>query len=236
MVKVSILIPLYNGVEFLEECIDSVIQQTFVDWEVLIGINGHGDDGGEVAKIARRISSKDDRINIIIQNSSISGKVMSLHNLVCKANADLICILDCDDKWESNKLMRQIETLDSVTSDTAVIGTFCKYFGDKTRNLELASGYINPDILKTTNPIINSSAMLKKEYCIWHDTEYTFGVEDYFLWMNICIDGKKLYNIPEFLTYHRIHNNSAFNNSEKQQINIEIIRRKYIELQKGSKT
>jgi glycosyltransferase involved in cell wall biosynthesis len=68
MVKVSILIPLYNGVEFLAECIDSVIQQTFMDWEVLIGINEHGDDGGDTAEIARQIASKDDRIKITIQN------------------------------------------------------------------------------------------------------------------------------------------------------------------------
>jgi hypothetical protein len=90
---------------------------------------------------------------------------MSLHNLVSLARADLICILDCDDKWESNKLMRQIETLDSLTSDTAVIGTFCKYFGDKTLELVLDSGYINPAILETYNPIINSSTMIKKEHC-----------------------------------------------------------------------
>jgi glycosyltransferase involved in cell wall biosynthesis len=232
MVKVSILIPLYNGVEFLEECIDSVIQQTFGEWEALIGINGHGDDGGEVAKIAGRIASKDDRIKIIIQGSEISGKVMSLHNLVSLAKADLICILDCDDKWHPHKLKRQMETLAFVTPDTAVIGTFCKYFGEKTLDLVLDSGYINPAALETCNQIINSSTMIKKEYCVWHDEEYTFGVEDYFLWMNICLQGKKLYNIPEFLTYHRIHNTSAFNSSHRQHMNVEIIRKQYIELRK----
>ena len=56
MTVVSVIIPLYNGVEYLEECVRSVIAQTFTDWEILIGINGHGYDGGEVATIAREIA------------------------------------------------------------------------------------------------------------------------------------------------------------------------------------
>ncbi len=233
MVRVSILIPLYNGIEFLEECIDSVINQTFTDWEALIGINGHGEVGGEVGFKAKLIAFKDDRIKVIIQGPPISGKVQSLNNLISFAEADLICILDCDDKWEPNKLQRQIKVLETVACDATVIGTFCTYFGELNHNLFLDSGYINPNILERINPIINSSSMIKKEYCLWEDKEYTFGVEDYYLWMQICINGGKLYNIPEFLTWHRIHKTSAFNSSNKQQINVEIIRRQYIELRKA---
>lgn len=230
MVRVSILIPLFNGIEFLEECIDSVIQQTFKDWEVLIGINGHGDNGGNVASIATTISNKDGRIKIIIQDSSISGKSQSLNNLVKFVNSDLICILDCDDKWEPIKLQRQIETLEMIAPDAAVIGTFCTYFGDLSHKLVLESGYINPNILEDHNPIINSSSMIQKKYANWNDNNYVFAVEDYYLWIQICLKGGKLYNIPEFLTWHRVYKSSAFNSNIQQHINAENIRNDYIKI------
>jgi glycosyl transferase family 25 len=235
MVRVSILIPLYNGIEFLEECIDSVISQTFTDWEALIGINGHGEDGGEVGLIAKTIASRDHRIKVIIQGPPLSGKVQSLNNLVSFTGADLICVLDCDDKWKSNKLQRQIEVLETVACNVAAIGTFCTYFGEINMDLTvLEPGYITLSSLVDTNPIINSSSMIKKEYCLWEDKDYTFGVEDYYLWMQICLKGGKLYNIPEYLTWHRIHKTSAFNSNIKQEINVGIIRRQYRELYKNT--
>jgi glycosyltransferase involved in cell wall biosynthesis len=68
---ISILIPLYNGIEFLKECIDSVIAQTYGDWEAIIVINGHGDDGGDVAVSAKLIAQVDTRIRIIVQKKDI---------------------------------------------------------------------------------------------------------------------------------------------------------------------
>ena len=48
MKPVTVLVPLYNGIEFLEECLTSVKGQFFTDWTCIIGVNGHGDDGGDV--------------------------------------------------------------------------------------------------------------------------------------------------------------------------------------------
>jgi len=208
---VSILVPIYNGIEYLEECINSVISQTFTNWELLIGINGHGYDGGETAVIAKRIASNDNRIIVYVQPPPLKGKSESLNNLVEKTNKNTkwICIIDCDDKWEPTKLEKQIHISQSDASDASVIGTFCRYFGDRHQDLILPSGYISEDILESYNPIINSSSFIKKELCYWENID----LEDYSLWMDICLKGGKLYNIPEFLTWHRIHQTSAFNNT-----------------------
>ena len=211
MVWASILIPVYNGVEYLEECIDSVISQTFTDWEVLIGINGHGSDGGEVAQMAHMISLKDKRIKVHVQGPPLKGKVESLNDLVSRAVADWIGILDCDDKWKPTKLERQYDAQQNDAHDADVIGTCCEYFGDRDTQLYLPIGYIDPRVLLDYNPIINSSSLTKKKWCHWTYTEYNYGVEDYDFWMKICLSGGKLYNISEFLTYHRIHITSAFN-------------------------
>jgi glycosyltransferase involved in cell wall biosynthesis len=70
---ISILTPLYNGVEFLEECVDSVLAQTHTEWEMIIAVNGHGEDGGAVAVRAREVAAKDgaDRVRVVVQQPNV---------------------------------------------------------------------------------------------------------------------------------------------------------------------
>jgi len=224
---ISILIPVYNGIEYLEECITSVIVQTYTDWDVWIGINGHGSDGGIVASIASIIAQKDPRIHVIVQGPPLKGKVESLNHLVSLTTNEWICMLDCDDKWEPTKLEKQVYVLQHDAKDAAVIGTFCRYFGDRDTFLSLPVGYIDPVILESYNPIVNSSSLIKREFCTWKYSEYNpDALEDFYMWMEICLKGGKLYNIPEFLTWHRIHTTSAFNSKGHSD---EPIRRWYYE-------
>lgn len=227
---ISILIPVYNGIEFLEECVKSVIVQTFTNWEILIGINGHGHDGGEVGRLAHTIASFDPRITVYIQPPPLKGKVESLHDLVEKSKGDWICMLDCDDKWEPTKLEKQYDASITIAKDAVVIGTFCHYFGERSGGPTLPIGYIEPAILEEYNPIINSSAMIKKEYCRWEYDDINYTMEDYSLWMDICLQGKKLYNVPEFLTWHRIHAASSFNTQGYSNLSL---RTRYIQMRKA---
>jgi len=206
---ISIIIPLYNGVEFLEECVKTVIAQTFTDWEILIGVNGHGEDGGDVGRIACTIAELDRRMTVYIQ--TVKGKVASSNDLVTKAKGDWICMLDCDDKWEPTKLEKQYQASLSIADEAVVIGTCCRYFGEMSGGPSIPTGYIDPAILEDYNPVINSSAMIKKEYSQWEYDDINYTMEDYSLWMDICLQGKKLYNLSEYLTWHRIHKTSAFN-------------------------
>ena len=227
MVFISILTPVFNGVEFLEQCIRSVKIQTFLDWELWIGVNGHGDDGGMVAQLASHFAASDSRIHVVIQGPPLKGKVESLNHLISLTTTDWIAILDCDDIWEPRKLERQVQEIHSYASDAVVIGTFCQYFGERNDKLVLESGYIDPSVLEHHNPIINSSSLIRREYCTWKYEEHHDGIfEDFYMWMNICLSGKKIYNIPEFLVWHRIHKSSAFNSQGRSD---QAIRRWYIE-------
>ena len=80
MVFISILTPVFNGVEFLEQCIRSVRSQTFPDWELWIGVNGHGEDGGMVAQLASQYAASDLRIHVVVQGPPLKGKVESFSN------------------------------------------------------------------------------------------------------------------------------------------------------------
>ena len=205
MPVISILTPVYNGIEYLEECVQSVKAQTFTDWELLIAINGHGEDGGSVYQQAAHYAS-DPRIRVLVQ-PTVKGKVASLNNVMAHATGEWICVLDCDDIWAPNKLEVQIHVANSL-KDAAVIGTWCSYIGNLTGAPKLKSGWIELQDLLKCNEIINSSCMIHRTWCHWREV---FGMDDYDMWLRIALIGGKLYNIPQSLVYHRVHEESAFN-------------------------
>ncbi len=211
---VSVLVPLYNGIEFLKTALESVKYQTFSFWEVIVGINGHG-SGGEVASQCLDILADlaDPRIQMIIQ-PNVRGKVESLHGLLGEAKGKWIALLDCDDAWHLEKLQRQFSALNGEARNADILGTFCQYFGEFQGSPQIPGGWIGPKHLASSNPIINSSALIRKEVCMdlgWRYTDICYGMEDYDFWMRAERRAYTLYNVPEILTYHRIHSTSAFN-------------------------
>lgn len=212
---ISVLIPLYNGIEYLHESLASVINQTFTDWEVIIGINGHPNDS-EVEKTAQKVKIDICPENIVnkirIIHYTTKGKSATLNAMVRDSVYAHIAILDVDDIWSPTKLEKQSEFWDNYD----VVGTQCRYFGDVNHDLILADGDIsNLDFLQG-NPIINSSVVLKKECAYWNEANHI--LEDYELWINLRLHYKKFYNIPEILCLHRISKNSAFNNKNSQYV------------------
>ena len=207
MPSVSIITPVFNGVEFLDECIKSVQAQTVQDWELIIAINGHGTDGGDVYTKAM-VHASDPRIRVIVQGPAIKGKVASLNDAMCHTNAEWICVLDCDDTWTPNKLQIQLATQKSVARDAAVIGTGCVYMGTMTGSPRLKTGWITLSDLLECNEVVNSSCMVHRTWCTWREV---FGMDDYDMWLRIALVGGKIYTVPDHLVYHRVHAESAFN-------------------------
>lgn len=202
---VSILIPLYNGVEFLNEAIISIRNQTYQNWEVIIGINGHP-KSSDVYFQAKLHENK--KIRVIEYNTQ--GKPNTLNKMVEDASYNIICLLDVDDKWLPTKLEKQI----ALKSKYDVIGTACKYFGTRNDIPDIPLGKIDTRFIFRVNPIINSSCMINKKDAIWNN-EF---IEDYDMWFRLVFEKKTFYNIPEVLTLHRIHPQSHFNNTNNQAL------------------
>ncbi|NBV76981.1 glycosyltransferase [bacterium] len=219
---VSILTPIYNGIEFLEQCAMSVCLQecSHLDihftWEWLIGINGHG-DGGDVLQKAIHVQKKcighiGDCAIHVINLPNARGKADALNALKERAIGEWVAILDCDDTWQREKLLFQRVTIDTIP-DIQVVGTFCKYFGElQTNGPSLPVGRISQSKFWESNPIINSSVLIRKELANWEDR---FGLDDYDLWLRLIKRGVKFFNVPEYLVYHRIHSGSFFNGKEQ---------------------
>lgn len=207
---IDILIPVYNGVQFLEECVESILQQTHTRFIIHIGVNGHGNDGGTVGAIASSIAMRDKRIKVYILGPSVRNKVDALNALVPFTNADWIALCDCDDKWHPQKLAAQLY----VINDADVIGTGACYFGDMNSSPMVPYGTFSGRVCETANPFINSSVLLKREHCVFEYPSYVEALEDYYLWMKLALKGARFYNIGAPLTFHRIHKSSAFNSKQ----------------------
>lgn len=201
---ISILMPIYNGIEFIEESVSSVLKQSFTEWELIIGINGHPPKS-EIYNIAKSYEAKNNQIRVY-DLIDIRGKSNALNHMLQYCKYDYVAILDVDDIWMDNKLQTQF--IYCFVYD--VIGSQCVYFGSMegiTPRIPLND--ISDADFSLCNPMINSSVMMRKELCYWNSEND--GVEDYELWLKLRKQGKRFYNCHDILVKHRIHQTSAFN-------------------------
>lgn len=198
MYKVSILIPLYNGIEFIDECLNSIKNQTHKEWEVIIGVNGHDENSGVYKEAKKRENNK---IKVLL--FSTKGKPNTMNKMINYCSNDIICLLDIDDYWEKTKLEEQLKFIDSYD----VVGTQCTYIKNNRPSGQPRIPYGEVIDFISCNPMVSSSLMLRKEDCYWNDVI----LDDYDLVLRLASENKKFFNIHKPLTLHRLHNQSYFN-------------------------
>jgi glycosyltransferase involved in cell wall biosynthesis len=178
------------------------MKQTYTNWELIIGINGHPPNSAVYQK-AKEYELKSDKIRVI-DYYPIRGKSNTLNEMIKHSRFDYIALLDVDDIWNNNKLEVQSKLLDKYD----VIGSNCIYFGDIENKVPpILIGDISEGNFASGNPIVNSSSVIRKELCYWNEN----GIEDYDMWLRLRKQNKKFFNFKEVLVKHRIHNDSAFN-------------------------
>ena len=211
--------PIYNGIEFITDSVPTIQYQSYKEWELIIGINGHPKDS-HVYKLAKKYEIEDTRITVL-DLFEIKGKSETLNEMLKHSKYDWISLLDVDDKWLPKKLESQYQYITKYD----VIGTQCKYFGDSNGRPYIPTGDITSYNFIKSNPIINSSCLVRKELCYW-DKNWD-GVEDYDMWLRLWKQGKKFYNVESIQVLHRIHNDSAFN-AKGNNSNVGKLLEKYI--------
>ena len=208
----SILIPLYNGIEFLEETLLSIRNQSFQDYEVLIGVNGHPPNSSIFQKAKSFGSPK----VTVYDFPSLQGKAATLNALCEKAQADWIALIDADDLWTKDKLEIQKQCINHFQTYD-VIGTQCEYFGDMTGSPSIPMGDISTEDFWKANPLLHSSVILRKHLAHWNPENRI--LEDYELWLRLRYQKQaKILNVPYVLLKHRIHKTSFFNNTNAQAV------------------
>ena len=133
MPKVSIVIPAYNHEKYVRECIQSVLDQTYQDFEIIITDDGSSDGTVNVIK-----EFDDSRIQLYTHANN-KGVCTAINNCIQKAVGEYIAVLNSDDAWEPTKLEKQVKYLDSHPEIGAVFSKVA--FIDETGTLIGPSDY-----------------------------------------------------------------------------------------------
>ena len=211
---VSVIMPAYNAETYIADSIQSVLAQTYKDWELVVVDDGSLD---RTAGIVQEFARRDGRIKYIFQENGRLGKARNTG--IANATGSLIGFLDSDDLWIETKLA--IQTRAIAEQDADVVFSNCYIFTDQntkdeTRTFESFAGKFSGasilDLLVRENRIPVLTVLLKKAVFdrvgLFEEGKAYHGCEDYDLWMKLAKAGFVFYGLPEALARYRRHDNA----------------------------
>ena len=209
---VSIIMAAYNAEKTIELAIESVLNQTYSNFELLV-INDCSKDG--TAKLVEDFSAKDNRVRLI-SNEKNSGVSFTRKHGLEESNGSWIAILDSDDAWTPDKLEKQIELQKRTNADLLFTGS--AFMDSDGRPIDWylhAPAEVTYRQLLKQNVLSNSSALVRKELYAKHYAVGDGMHEDFAIWLSILKDGKKAYGVDEPLLIYRIAKSSKSGNKIK---------------------
>ena len=217
--KLSIIITSYNSAKYLKFSINSVLKQTYKNFELIIVDDGSSDKSRSIINHYRNL---DKRIKILFIKKNSGTAAIPRNEGVKLSKGDYICFLDADDIWKIDKLEKQIK---GIKKNTIISFTSCNYI--KENGTEYSSylenairRYLQKFTIKkginglfTYNPIILSSVLIKKkefEKYYFDTSKSIIGIEDFDLWLKILfrINKKQIQFCDERLVKIRRTSNS----------------------------
>lgn len=219
--KISVLMPVYNTPEdFLRDAIESILNQTYKDFEFVIVNDGSTNNAEEVI-----FSYKDSRIKYI-KNEQNMGLIKTLNRGLDNATGEYVARFDSDDISLPNRLEIQAKFLDK-NPQVGVVGSRYESFPKKRISDELTdSKLIKESLLVVSNQIGHPTVMFRKNILDENNIRYdekALYVEDYKIWLDL-IDKTEFSNIEEILLKYRRHGGSICSkNTIRQNINAQKI-------------
>jgi glycosyltransferase involved in cell wall biosynthesis len=200
---VSVIMPVYNGDEYLEVTIRSILLQEFRDFEFIIINDGSTDRSEEIV-----FSFSDQRIRYY-RNDANRGLIYTLNLAVEKARGEYIARIDADDIAQPGRFRSQLNFLDKHP-DIALCGSFYKIINKSGEIIDSVELPVNDLDIRTYllfgNCFCHSSIMIRTTVMQKHGYSSDYHLcEDYDLWFRVMSDGHQVANIPSFHTLYRIH-------------------------------
>jgi glycosyltransferase involved in cell wall biosynthesis len=198
---VSVLLPVFNAEMFVRDAVESILAQTFRDFELII-INDGSQDGSE--KILRQLMKRDARVILISRENR--GLVYSLNEGIGVARGKWIARMDADDISLPNRLEAQLSCLQQTGAD--ICGSWVKFFGSSDRRTikhPQSDAAIKLGILfgsPFAHPSVVMRAALAKQ--LQYDKSWE-KCEDYDLWERAARSGWIMANVPHVLLLYRQH-------------------------------
>ena len=215
---ISVIIPVYNTEKYLADCLDSVINQTISNIEIICVNDGSPDNSLQILK---QYASRDKRIKILEQPNS--GVIAARNNGISVARGEYILCLDSDDRIASVCLERLYNALINEPCDLALPSV--ALFGNQTGLSDL--GAPTADNMCAGNRIYSTCGLYKKE--LWkkyggYDSRFANGIEDYDFWMNFFQDNRRIVKVPDVLFYYNVKPASESRNEQTEKYHQELFK------------
>jgi glycosyltransferase involved in cell wall biosynthesis len=208
---ITVGIPSYNHAKFLAKCLNSVVNQTYTNLEVIV-VDNYSTDGTD--DILSGFS--DHRISIIKVNNG-GSIAMSRNTILAKSRGEWIAFLDSDDWWKEDKLEKCVHNfqpgIDLIYHDLIVVDEAT----DRSQSLSIKSRTLDEPVFKDLmikgNTIATSSVVVRNTILSkvngMNESKEMFGIEDFNTWLKISQITEGFRHIPENLGFYRMHNNNA---------------------------
>ena len=232
--KVTVLMPVYNGEPYLREAIDSILNQTFTDFELIILDDCSKDGSVELIK-----TYTDERIRLVA-NPINQGLRFILNQGGKLARAEYIARMDCDDISLPQRLAKQVEYLDRHP-EIAIVGAQSIYIDTEGKIVDSQNMFRcaadSSSIRWTASyecPFVHPLVMFRKQI-LWGELggydETAVYAEDYELWLRILSNNYQGVNLTEVLLKYRINPKSMMNSANKTTRNNALfpMRKKYLD-------
>ena len=212
---ISVIMPCYNSEDYIEEAIESILNQTYNNIEVIIADDCSTDKSFDLIK---RYTKKDKRVRCFKNKNNI-GCTKTLNKLVEQAKGKYIARMDADDISFEDRIEKQFKLLTKHNYD--VLGTNI-IFIDSLGNKKNKRRYRNniSSIIKSENPLAHPTVLMKKKlleiYGCYNERFVT--TQDYDLWLRLWSHGCKIGIVDEYCLYYRIHEDGVSKKEAKKTL------------------
>ncbi len=211
---ISVILATYNRADLLPRAIDSILSQTYKDFELIIVDDGSSD---KTDALIHQYMAQDNRIRYI-KNPQNKGVSYSRNIAINNARGDYIAIIDSDDQALPNRLEKQLRIIRENPSYTAISGGVYS-FEDKIASTQLIkwNDYtpVKNNFLLSfifANTFSNAASMFKRDFINDHNIRYNetyIAAEDYDFWVQILQNGGKLLTVYDPFTFIRYHSSNS---------------------------
>lgn len=213
--RISVMMPAYNSEKYISEAIESILNQTFTDFELIV-LND-SPDNAELDKIIKEYAKKDKRVKYV-KNPKNLGIPRSRNKLLQCATGEYLACMDSDDVAMPTRFEKQIRYMEEHP-ECGVLGTWFKCFGQSDDVVR------HPERIKILNLLANQhvgnpTVLIRKSVMDKYDFTYneTYDcAQDFELWTRM-IFVTEIHNLPEILLKYRWHGNNVSIEKAKRQL------------------
>ena len=224
---VSVVMPAYKCERYISKAIESVIQQTYTNWELIV-INDDSPDSSEA--IAQEYAKKNSRIRVIHQIPN-AGCAEARNMGISHANGKYIAFIDSDDEWVATKLEKQIQLLKIQKAQIAY--TSYDFIDENNTSIKkpfIVAAQTNYKKMLGRNELGCSTVIVEANLLQKYRFEKAYYHEDYVLWMKLLKIPVKAVGATEVLTHYRVISSSRSYDKKKAAKHRWIIYRKALHL------